>query len=257
VPVTLDGTTALVTGAASGLGAATARELADRGAAVALLDLDGAAADGVAGDIGRGAVSVEADVTDPVAVASVVADAAAALGSLRVAVCCHGVLGPGRVLPRQGEPDVSGFAKTVSVNLIGAYNVLATVARQMAFNEPDEDGERGVIVLTASIAGYEGQVGQAAYAASKAGVLGLVLPAARDLSSLGIRVMVIAPGTFDTPMLASLPEAIRDELGAQIPFPARLGRPSEFADLACHIATNAALNGAAIRLDGALRLGPR
>jgi NAD(P)-dependent dehydrogenase (short-subunit alcohol dehydrogenase family) len=257
VPLTLEGSTAIVTGGGSGLGATTARELAQRGARVALLDVDGRAAGKVAGEIGQGAVSVEADVTHPDAVARAIGEAADDLGTPRVAVCCHGVLGPGRVLRRQGAPDVAGFSTTVGVNLVGAYNVLAGVAHRMSTNEPDENGERGVIVLTASIAGYEGQIGQVGYAASKAGILGLVLPAARDLAGLGIRVMAIAPGTFDTPMLASLPETVRDELGAQIPFPPRLGRPSEFADLVCHIATNPALNGTAIRLDGALRLPPR
>lgn len=253
MPAELAKTTALVTGGASGLGAATARELRRRGACVAVLDLAGAPAEAVDGDVLR----VDADVTDRDAVASAVRAAAEALGSLRVAVCCHGVLGPGRILKRDGEPDVSAFARTVGVNLVGTYNVLAHVAHRMSSNEPDEHGERGVIVLTASIAAYEGQVGQAGYAASKGGIVGLVLPAARDLAALGIRVVAIAPGTFDTPMLASLPEQVREQIGAQIPFPSRLGRPVEFADLACHIATNAAINGTTIRLDGALRLPPR
>jgi 3-hydroxyacyl-CoA dehydrogenase / 3-hydroxy-2-methylbutyryl-CoA dehydrogenase len=254
MPAELANMTALVTGGASGLGAATARELKRRGAQVAVLDLEGApAAEGADPE----AVRVDADVTDRDAVASAVSDAAAALGSLRVAVCCHGVLGPGRILSRKGEPDVAGFARTVDVNLVGTYNVLANVAQRMAENEPDENGERGVIVLTASIAAYEGQIGQAGYSASKSGILGLVLPAARDLAKVGIRVVAIAPGTFDTPMLASLPAEVREEIGAQIPFPSRLGQPDEFADLACHLATNAAVNGATFRLDGALRLPPR
>jgi NAD(P)-dependent dehydrogenase (short-subunit alcohol dehydrogenase family) len=254
MPAELASATALVTGGASGLGAATAQELLRRGADVAVLDLEAApAAEGA----DREALRVNADVTDPSAVASAVNDAVEALGSLRVAVCCHGVLGPGRILPRDGELDVGGFAQTVGVNLIGTYNVLAQVAQRMAANEPDEDGERGVIVLTASIAAYEGQIGQAGYSASKAGLLGLVLPAARDLAAAGIRVVAIAPGTFDTPMLAALPAPVREQLGAQIPFPSRLGRPAEFADLVCHIATNAAINGTTVRLDGAMRLPPR
>jgi NAD(P)-dependent dehydrogenase (short-subunit alcohol dehydrogenase family) len=254
MPAELASATALVTGGASGLGAATARELLLRGADVAVLDLEAAApAEGA----DREALRVNADVTDPSAVASAVADAVAALGSLRVAVCCHGVLGPGRILPREGELDVGGFAQTVGVNLIGTYNVLAHVAQRMSVNEPDDDGERGVIVLTASIAAYEGQIGQAGYSASKAGLLGLLLPAARDLAAAGIRVVAIAPGTFDTPMLAAVPAQAREQLGAQIPFPARLGRPAEFADLVCHIATNAAINGTTVRLDGAMRLPPR
>jgi NAD(P)-dependent dehydrogenase (short-subunit alcohol dehydrogenase family) len=254
MPTELAGTSALVTGGASGLGAATARELLRRGARVAVLDLEGAAP---AEGSDRDAVRVNADVTDPNAVASAVTDAVAALGSLRLAVCCHGVLGPGRILPREGEPDLGRFAQTVGVNLVGTYNVLAHVAQRMAANEPDEHGERGVIVLTASIAAGEGQIGQAGYSASKAGILGLILPAARDLATAGIRVVAIAPGTFDTPMLAAVPADVREKLGAQIPFPSRLGRPAEFADLACHVATNVAINGTTIRLDGALRLPPR
>jgi NAD(P)-dependent dehydrogenase (short-subunit alcohol dehydrogenase family) len=253
----LDGVGALVAGGASGLGAATARELAARGARVAVVDLDGDKADGLAGELGGDAVAYRADVTSEGDVEAAVAAATEAFGSLRFAVSCAGIGWAERTVSRQGPANLQPFETVVRVNLIGTFNVLRLSAAAMAGNEPDDEGERGAVVMTASIAAWDGQIGQTAYAASKGGVAALTLPAARDLSRLGIRVCTIAPGLFDTPLLAALPEENRAALGEQVPFPPRLGRPEEFAGLACHIAENTMLNGEAIRLDGALRMPPK
>jgi NAD(P)-dependent dehydrogenase (short-subunit alcohol dehydrogenase family) len=250
-------TTALVTGAGSGLGEATARSLAEAGARVALLDVNADAVTALAEELGSGALAVAADVTSEDSVGEAIARAGDELGQIRLAVCCHGILRGAKVLGSRGPAPLADFQATVDVNLVGTFNVLRLVAAAMGENSPDEDGERGAILLTASIAAYEGQVGQTAYSASKGGLVGLVLPAARDLAQVGIRVLAIAPGTFDTPMLAGLPEEVRDALGKQIPFPSRLGRPQEFAALVRHAAENPLLNGTTIRLDGALRLPPR
>jgi NAD(P)-dependent dehydrogenase (short-subunit alcohol dehydrogenase family) len=196
-------------------------------------------------------------VTSEAEVEAAVAGAVDAFGPLRFAVSCAGVGWAERVVGRDGPAKLQPFETVVRINLIGTYNVLRMSATAMAGNDPDDDGGRGAVVMTASIAAFDGQIGQSAYAASKGGVVGLTLPAARDLARLGIRVCTIAPGTFDTPMLAALPEESRNELGKQIPFPSRLGRPEEFAELACHIGENAMLNGETIRLDGALRMPPR
>jgi NAD(P)-dependent dehydrogenase (short-subunit alcohol dehydrogenase family) len=252
----LDGTGALVAGGASGLGAATTRELTARGARVAVVDRDGGRAEALAAEL-EGAVWHEADVTEEAQVEAAVAAAAEALGGLRLAVSCAGIGWAERTVGKQGPAQLAPFETVVRVNLIGTFNVLRLAAAAIAAGEPDENGERGAVVMTASIAAWDGQIGQTAYAASKGGVVGLTLPAARDLARLGIRVCTIAPGLFDTPLLAALPEEARQALGAQIPFPSRLGRPEEYARLACHIAENPMLNGEAIRLDGALRMAPR
>jgi NAD(P)-dependent dehydrogenase (short-subunit alcohol dehydrogenase family) len=253
----LNGIGALVAGGASGLGAATARELAARGARVAVVDLNGERAEELAGELGGGAVGLQADVTAEAEVEAAVAAAAEAFGGLRLAVSCAGVGWAERTVGKQGAAQLQPFETVVRVNLIGTWNVLRLSAAAIASSEPGADGERGAVVMTASIAAWDGQIGQTAYAASKGGVVGLTLPAARDLARLGIRVCTIAPGLFDTPLLAALPEDARQALGEQIPFPSRLGRPEEYARLACHIAENPMLNGETIRLDGALRMAPR
>ena len=253
----LEGVGALVAGGASGLGAATARELAERGARVAVLDLDAERATTLAEELGQGATSYRADVTSEAEVEAAVTGAAEAFGSLRLAVSCAGVGWAERTVSREGPAKLQPFETVVRINLIGTFNVLRLAAAAIARGEPDEQGERGAIVMTASAAAFDGQIGQTAYSASKGGVVALTLPAARDLARQGIRVCTIAPGLFDTPLLAGLPEQARAKLGEQIPFPPRLGRPEEFASLACEIAQNPMLNGETIRLDGALRMPPR
>jgi NAD(P)-dependent dehydrogenase (short-subunit alcohol dehydrogenase family) len=253
----LSGTGALVAGGASGLGAATARELASRGARVAAVDIDGDKAETLAGELGDGALAARADVTDEAQVEAAVSAAVEAFGELRLAVSCAGIGWAERTVGKEGPANLQPFETVVRVNLIGTYNVLRLSAAAMAGNDPDAEGERGVIVMTASAAAYDGQIGQTAYSASKGGVVSLTLPAARDLARRGIRVCTIAPGLFDTPLLAALPEEARAKLGEQVPFPPRLGRPEEYAALACHIAENPMLNGETIRLDGALRMPPR
>jgi NAD(P)-dependent dehydrogenase (short-subunit alcohol dehydrogenase family) len=248
---------AIVAGGASGLGAATARALAGRGARVAIVDLDGDRADALAGELGGDAIAFRADVADATEMETAVAGAVEAFGGLRFAVSCAGIGHAERTVGRNGPAALDSFERVVRVNLIGTFNVLRLAAAAMAENEPDEEGERGAVVMTASIAAFDGQIGQTAYAASKGGIAGLTLPAARDLARSGIRVCTIAPGTFDTPLLAGLPEPAREALGQQVPFPSRLGRPEEFAALACHIAENRMLNGETIRLDGALRMPPK
>ena len=242
---------ALVAGGASGLGEATARELAARGARVTVADLNEEAGQALATELAGG--FVRADVTDEAELRSAVA----AVEGLRLAVSCAGIGWAERTVGRDGPAALAPFETVVRVNLIGTFNLLRLAAAAMAANEPDAEGERGAVVMTASIAAFDGQIGQAAYSASKGGVVGLTLPAARDLARWGIRVCTIAPGLFDTPLLAGLPEDTRSALGAQIPFPSRLGRPEEYGRLACHIAENTMLNGEVLRLDGALRMAPR
>ena len=251
----LNGIGALVAGGASGLGEATARELAVRGARVAIVDLDEERGPGLADEIGG--LFTSADVTDGERVGAAVDEAIEAFGGLRLAVSCAGIGLAERIVGKEGPAPLAPFETVVGVNLIGTFNVLRLTAGAMARNEPDDEGERGAVVMTASIAAFDGQIGQAAYSASKGGVVGLTLPAARDLARLGIRVCTIAPGLFDTTLLAGLPEEARQALGDQIPFPSRLGRPEEYAQLACQIAENAMLNGEVIRLDGALRMPPK
>ncbi|MDZ3838397.1 MAG: SDR family NAD(P)-dependent oxidoreductase [Rhodospirillales bacterium] len=249
------GQTAIVTGAASGLGEATARRLAAAGAAVALFDRDLAAAERVAAEI-RGQ-AFACDVADAGSAERAVAAATDMLGGVRIAVNCAGVAPPARIVGRDGPLALSAFAEVVSINLVGSFNILRLAAAAMRDLEPLATGERGVIVNTASIAAFEGQIGQAAYAASKGGVVSLTLPAARELARYGIRVLTIAPGTFATPMLRGLPEETRRQLGEAVPFPPRLGEPDEFADLVQHMIGNVMLNGAVVRLDGALRMPPK
>jgi NAD(P)-dependent dehydrogenase (short-subunit alcohol dehydrogenase family) len=247
----LDGIGALVAGGASGLGEATALELAARGARVTIADLNQERGEALAGQLGG--TFVQADVTNEAQVKAAVE----AAGELRLAVSCAGIGWAERTVKKDGPAALEPFETVVRVNLIGTFNVLRIAAASMAGNEPDEGGERGAVVMTASIAAFDGQIGQTAYSASKGGVVGLTLPAARDLARLGIRVCTIAPGLFDTPLLAGLPEEARQALGAQVPHPPRLGRPEEYAQLACQIAENPMLNGETIRLDGALRMPPK
>lgn len=248
---------ALVTGGASGLGWATARRLAAAGAKVVISDLPSAPGEARARELGGGARFAPADVTDPAAMEAAVA-AAEVLGPLRILVHCAGRGNAGRIVDKDGAPmPLERFAAIINVNLIGTFNALRLAAAAMARHDPVEGDGRGVCILTASIAGYEGQIGQAPYATSKAGVIGLTICAARDLASRGIRVCTIAPGIFDTPLLGGLPQNVRDALNASVPHPARLGEPEEYGELALHILANRYLNGETIRLDGALRMGPR
>jgi len=252
----INGTTAIVFGGASGLGEATARRLAAEGAEVVVADLAADRAKEIAGDIDGHAIAC--DVTDPDSVQAAV-DLAAGLDArgLRIAVMCAGVGTAAKLIGRDGPTALDRFAKVVQVNLIGTINALRLAAGAMVTNAPDEAGERGVCINTASIAAYDGQIGQVAYAASKGGVVSLTLPVARELAGKGVRVVTIAPGLFDTPMMATLPEEVRESLGASVPFPPRLGAPDEYANLVEHLVTNTMLNGEVIRLDGALRLAPR
>lgn len=279
----IKGTVALITGGASGLGAATARRLFDAGASVVLVDLPGSAGDAFAAELtaaaaesvadaaaaaaaagapagGRTAVFVPADVTDEVQVQAAV-DAAAALGPLRIVVNCAGIATPGKVLGREGVLPLEAFNRVIQINLVGTFNVIRLAAAAMAATEPaaTELGgpERGVIINTASVAAFDGQIGQPAYAASKGAVAAMTLPIARELARSLIRVVTIAPGIFETPMMAGLPQEAQDSLGQQVPHPSRLGRPAEYANLAAHIVENAMLNGETIRLDGAIRMGPK
>lgn len=249
------GVGAIVTGAASGLGMATGRALAAAGAKVALLDLNEAAAGAVAVEIGG--IAIACDVADAASAEAAVARAAEAHGPARILINCAGIAPAARIVGRNGPADLSLFAKVIEINLIGSFNMMRLVAAGALGLDPLEGGERGVMISTASVAAYEGQIGQAAYAASKAGVVGLTLPAARELAPAGIRVCAIAPGIFETPMLRGLPQEVQDSLGAAVPFPSRLGRPSEFAMLAMAIIANPMLNGEVIRLDGALRMQPK
>ncbi len=250
-------TVALVTGGASGLGEATTRTLAAGGGRVMILDRPGSAGEALAAELGAQVAFAAADVTDEGQVAAAVAATVTRFGGVHVAVNCAGVGIAMRTITRDGPHPLDLFTKVLQVNLIGTFNVIRLAAAAMAKNTPNADGERGVIVNTASVAAYDGQIGQAAYSASKGGIVGMTLPIARDLASVGIRVLTIAPGTFDTPMLAMAPESVRQALAAQIPFPSRLGRPAEFAGLVRHILENVMLNGETIRLDGAIRMAPK
>lgn len=252
----IEGTTAVVTGGASGLGRATAERLTAAGASVVIVDLPGSAGAEVAETLGARAAFAPADVTDPDGVEAAL-DAAAGFGPLRVLVHCAGRGGPVRIVERDGSPgSLERYEAVVRVNLLGTFNVLRLAAARMAASEPVGE-ERGVCVLTASVAAYEGQIGQAPYASAKAGIVGLTLVAARDLARRAIRVCTIAPGVFDTPILARIPDDVRASLGAAVPNPARLGRPEEFAALACSLIENPYINGETVRLDGALRMAPR
>ncbi len=259
----IQGQAALVTGGGSGLGEATARELARQGAKVAVLDINLANAERVAGDIntahGAGtAIALQCDVTNGDSVQAAINTAAAAHGTARILMQIAGIGSAKRVIGKDGSPaPLEDFVRVVNVNLIGTYNVARLFAAACAKAEPLADGERGAMVFTASVAAFDGQVGQQAYSASKGGVVGMTLPMARDLAQHGIRVCTVAPGLFATPLMKELPEAVQESLAASIPFPKRLGKPEEFAELACHIVSNGHLNGEVIRLDGALRMAPR
>lgn len=257
----IQGQSALVTGGGSGLGEATARELARLGAKVTVLDMNLANAEKVVADIvaaGGVAVACGCDITNTDSLQAAIDKAAAANGPARVLMSIAGIGAAKRVIAKDGTPaPLEDFVRVVNVNLIGTYNAARLFAAACAKLEPMEDGERGVMVFTASVAAFDGQVGQQAYSASKSGVVGMTLPMARDLAQHGIRVCTIAPGLFATPLMKTLPEAVQQSLAASIPFPARLGKPEEFAQLACHIVTNMHLNGEVIRLDGALRMAPR
>jgi len=248
---------ALVTGGASGLGEATVRLIVGGGGRAMILDRPGSAGEALANELGERVAFSAADVTEEEQVRAAVARTVERFGTLNVAVNCAGVGVAMRTITRDGAHPLDLFAKVVHVNLIGTFNVIRLAASQMAKNTPTAEGERGVVVNTASVAAYDGQIGQAAYSASKGGVVGMTLPIARDLASTGIRVVTIAPGTFDTPMLAMAPEPVRQALAAQIPFPSRLGRPSEYAALVRHVLENVMLNGETIRLDGAIRMAPK
>ena len=250
-----NGHAALVTGGGSGLGRATAARLAALGAKVAILDVNGEAARAVAAAIGG--LGIASDVTSRQRAAAAVAEARAQHGAARILVNCAGIGPARRIVGRDGPQPLEDFAKVITVNLIGTFNAMRLAAADMQSLAPLEDGERGVIVSTASVAAYDGQVGQAAYAASKGGVVGMTLPIARDLSRELIRVVTIAPGLFKTPLLGSLPEEAQQSLGKQVPHPARLGDPDEYGALAVHIVENPMLNGEVIRLDGAIRMAPR
>ncbi|MDQ3572870.1 MAG: 3-hydroxyacyl-CoA dehydrogenase [Actinomycetota bacterium] len=253
----IEGASALVSGGASGLGEATTRRLHDAGAKVVIADLNAEKGEALATELGDDARFVAANVTEPDQVQAAVDAAADADGGLRISVCCAGIGWAQRTTSKHGPHDFDAFQTVVQVNLIGTFNVLRLAATAMSANEPDGGGERGVAINTASIAAFEGQIGQVSYAASKGGIVGMTLPAARDLAGLGIRVNTIAPGLFDTPLLAALPDEARAALGAGVPFPKRLGDPGEYAQLAQQIVENPMLNGETIRLDGALRMPPK
>lgn len=259
----IQGQAALVTGGASGLGEATARELARLGAKVAVLDLNLELAEKVAKEIGEqygdgSAVACQCDITSADSMAAAIDKAAAAHGPARILMNIAGIGTAKRIVQKDGNPaPLEDFARVVNINLVGTYNASRLFAAACARLPPLDDGERGVMLFTASVAAFDGQVGQQAYSASKGGLVGMTLPMARDLAQHGIRVCTIAPGLFATPLMKQLPEPVQQSLAASIPFPSRLGKPEEFAQLACHVVTNTHLNGEVIRLDGALRMAPR
>lgn len=248
---------AIVTGGASGLGEAVVRGIAAGGGKVAILDLADEKGKAVARELGKGAVYCRADVAEEKDVSAAIEETVRSFGGINVVVNAAGIAPAARTIGKKGPMGLDLFERAIRVNLTGTFNVIRLGAIKMAENTPNEDGERGVIVNTASVAAFDGQIGQAAYAASKAGVAGMTLPIARDLSTYGIRNVTIAPGIFDTPMMASFSHEVRASLGASVPFPARLGRPEEFAALAIHVIENSMLNGETIRLDGALRMAPK
>ena len=247
----------LVTGGGSGLGAAVARRIVAEGGRVVIADINRAAGEAVVAELGENARFVLTDVTSEADAKAAVALAVDGFGQLNGLVNCAGVAPGEKVVGRDGPHRLDSFAKAIGINLIGTFNMIRLAADVMVKAAPNAEGERGIIVNTASIAAYDGQIGQAAYAASKGGVVGLTLPIARELARFGVRVVTIAPGIFETPMMAGLPQDVQDSLGQSVPFPSRLGRPAEYASLVCHICENTMLNGEVIRLDGALRMPPR
>ena len=253
----IEGSVAIVTGGASGLGEATVRALVAKGGKAAILDRPQSNGEKLAAELGSNVIFTPADVTSEEEVGNAVRKTADTFGGLHIAVNCAGVGAAMKTAGKQGPMPLNIFEMVIKINLIGTFNVIRLAATEMLKNAPGPDGERGVLINTASVAAFDGQIGQAAYSASKGGVVGMTLPIARDLSRDGIRCLTIAPGTFDTPMLALLPEPQRQALGAQIPFPSRLGNPAEYAALACHIVENTFLNGETIRIDGAIRMAPK
>lgn len=253
----LQNSVALVTGGASGLGEACVRLFTSRGGKVVIVDRDGDKGAALAAELGDSVRFAQTDVTSEAEVQAAVNLAYDTFGGLNIVVNCAGVGWAGRTITKEGPHSLELFETVIKINLIGTFNVIRLAAARMAANEPNAAGERGVIINTASVAAYDGQIGQAAYSASKGGIVGMTLPIARDLARLGIRVMTIAPGLFDTPLLAGLPEEARNSLGQQVPFPSRLGKPSEYAQLAAAIVENEMLNGETIRLDGAIRMAPK
>jgi NAD(P)-dependent dehydrogenase (short-subunit alcohol dehydrogenase family) len=251
----IDGSSAIVFGGASGLGEAAATRLAQAGAKITIADLDAARGGALAARLGGD--FLPADVRDEAQVTAAVEVAARRPGGLRVALCCAGTGSASKIAGSRGPHSLEDFERVIAINLIGTFNALRLAAAARLDNGPNEEGERGVLIATASIAAFDGQVGQLAYSASKAGIVGMTLPVARDLAPAGVRMMTIAPGLFDTPLLATLPQEARDSLGADVPFPPRLGRPAEFALLVEQIAANPMLNGETVRLDGAIRMAPR
>jgi len=248
---------AVVTGGASGLGFAVAERIVGDGVSVVLLDIDDAKGAAAAERLGSAATYRRCDVADEADVAAAIDEAVARMGGLNAAINCAGILGAGRVLGKEGPMPLAQFERTIRVNLIGSFNVAKAAAARIMANEPGPDGERGVIVNTASIAAFEGQIGQAAYSASKGGVVGMTLPMAREFARIGVRVMTIAPGVFHTPMVDGMPPAVYESLCAQVPYPSRLGAPAEFADAVAFVLRNRYLNGGVIRIDGAIRLQPK
>ncbi len=253
----LKGSVAVVTGGASGLGEACVRRLTAAGAKAAIFDLNEEGGRRLAGELGGQAVFHKVDVTSEEEVAGGLKTCLDAFGALHLLINCAGMGIPAKVLGKEGPMPLNIFRKTIEVNLIGTFNVIRLAAEKMAANQPNRDGERGVVINTTSVAAFEGQIGQTAYSASKAGIVGITLPIAREFAELGIRVVTIAPGLFNTPMLAALPDKVKESLGKSVPFPPRLGEPREFAALATAIIENPVLNGETIRLDGALRMAPR
>ena len=248
---------AVVSGGASGLGLATARRIVAEGGKVTLFDLNDDKGQAAAAELGQAASYLHLDVTDEAGAEAAMAQAKSLMGGLNVAVSCAGIIGAGRTLGRDGPMSLANFANTIKINLIGSFNMAKAAANLMQHNEPGEDGERGVIVNTASIAAFEGQIGQAAYSASKGGVVGMTLPLAREFTRIGVRVMTVAPGVFHTPMVDGMPKAVYQSLCAQVPYPSRLGDPSEYADTVVFILGNRYLNGGVIRIDGAIRMQPK
>ena len=253
----ITGNTFLVTGGSSGLGAGTAERIVELGGNVVIADVNEEAGNAKAKALGERAVFVKTDVTSEESVRAAIGVAVSKFCGLQGAVSCAGILVAKKTVGRDGAHDLASFAKVIQVNLVGTFNVIRLAAETMSANEPNEEGERGVLINTASVAAYDGQMGQAAYSASKGGVVGMTLPIARDLSRNGIRCMTIAPGIFETPMVAGMPPEVQESLISQIPFPKRLGKPSDYAFLAQHIIENVKLNGEVIRLDGGVRMGPK
>jgi len=248
---------ALVTGGASGLGEASILELVKKGAKVVVIDVDADKGEKLAANIGANAIFVKTDVTSETGVRQTIQRAVDAFGKINVVINCAGVVNPGKLIGRKGPLPLDAFNKVLQINLVGTLNVIRLAVEQMMNNKPDEDGEKGVIINTASIAAFEGQIGQVAYSASKAGIVGMTLPIAREISDYGIRIVTIAPGIFETPMMAGLPSAVKEDMAKTVPFPRRLGKPLEFAKMVLHIIDNVMMNGCCIRLDGALRMSPK